>query len=219
VALGGGARWASVGTARSTGTKIHSVSGDCERPGIYEYPFGTRVDRILEECGATDTQAVQIGGPSGTCISAFEFGRRIAFEDVASAGAFMIFNRSRDMFRMVRNFAHFFAHESCGFCTPCRVGTTLVVKRLDKLAQGHGSRHDIEVLFELDRLMHMATHCGLGATACNALRDTINKFRPAYEQRLRSLHFEPAFVLDDELEVARQVTGRDDPNAHLEEWV
>ncbi len=218
VALSGATRWTSVGTTRSTGTKIHSVSGDCERPGVYEYPYGTRIDRILEDCGATDTQAVQVGGPSGTCVSAFEFGRRLAFEDVPTAGAFMVFNRSRDMFRMVRNFAHFFAHESCGFCTPCRVGTALVVKRLDKIAIGHGSRHDIDVLFELDKLMHTSTHCGLGATACNALRDTITKFRPAYEQRLKSLHFEPGFELDDELEKARQLTGRDDANAHLEEW-
>ncbi len=218
IAWHGGARWASVGTAKSTGTKIHSVSGDCERPGIYEYPYGTRISRILEDCGASDTQAVQVGGPSGVCLSAVEFGRRIAFEDVPTAGAFMVFDRSRDMFRMVRNFAHFVAHESCGFCTPCRVGTALVVKRLDKLAMGHGSRHDIEVLFELDKLMHTATHCGLGATACNALRDTIAKFRPAYEQHLKSLHFEPAFVLDDELAVARQKTGRDDPASHMAEW-
>ena len=218
IALNGGAWWASMGTARSTGTKIHSVSGDCDRPGIYEYPYGIRIDRILEDCGAQDTQAVQVGGPSGVCVSAFEFGRRIAFEDVPTAGAFTVFDRSRDMFRMVRNFAHFFAHESCGFCTPCRVGTALVVKRLDKIAQGHGSRHDIDVLFELDKLMHAATHCGLGASACNALRDTIVKFRPAYEQRLKSLRFGPAFVLDDELAVARQMTGRDDPASHLEEW-
>ncbi|MDP3828236.1 MAG: hypothetical protein Q8Q74_16910, partial [Polaromonas sp.] len=73
-----------------TGTKIHSVSGDCERPGLYEYPFGTRIGRILEDC---------------------EFDRRIAFEVVPSAGAFMVFDRSRDMFEVARNFAHFFAHE------------------------------------------------------------------------------------------------------------
>jgi NADH:ubiquinone oxidoreductase subunit F (NADH-binding) len=84
--------------AQSTGTKIHSVSGDCERPGIYEYPFGTRVGRMLEDCGAKDTQAVQVGGPSGVCLSAFEFSRRIGFEDVPTAGAFMVFDRSRDMF-------------------------------------------------------------------------------------------------------------------------
>jgi [NiFe] hydrogenase diaphorase moiety large subunit len=216
VALHGGAWWAGIGTPKSTGTKIHSVSGDCERPGLYEYPFGTRIGRILEDCGAHDTQAVQVGGPSGQCLSAFEFGRRIAFEDVPSAGAFMVFDRSRDMFEVARGFAHFFAHESCGFCTPCRVGTALVVKRLDKLAAGQGSRHDIDVLFELDKLMHGATHCGLGATACNPLRDTIAKFRPAYERHLKSLHFEPGFDLDDELSIARRMTGRDDPAAHLE---
>ncbi|MFO1274270.1 MAG: NAD(P)H-dependent oxidoreductase subunit E [Rubrivivax sp.] len=214
VAQKGGAWWAAIGTAKSSGTKIHSVSGDCERPGLYEYPFGTRVERILEDCGARDTQAVQVGGPSGTCLSAFEFGRRIAFEDVPTAGAFMVFDRRRDMFEVARAFAHFFAHESCGFCTPCRVGTALVVKRLDKLAAGHGSRHDIDVLFELDKLMHTATHCGLGASACNPLRDTIQKFRPAYERHLKSLHFEPAFDLDAELAIARHLTGRDDPAAH-----
>jgi [NiFe] hydrogenase diaphorase moiety large subunit len=126
IALHGGAWWAASARRKSTGTKIHSVSGDCERPGLYEYPFGTRIGRILEDCGARDTQAVQVGGPSGVCLSAFEFGRRIAFEDVPTAGAFMVFDRSRDMFEVARNFAHFFAHESCGFCTPCRVGTELV---------------------------------------------------------------------------------------------
>ena len=216
IALNGGAWWAAMGTAKSSGTKIHSISGDCERPGLYEYPFGTRITRMLEDCGARDTQAVQVGGPSGVCVSAFEFGRRIAFEDLPSAGAFMVFNRSRDMFEVARNFAHFFAHESCGFCTPCRVGTALVVKRLDKLAAGHGSRHDIEVLMELDKLLHQATHCGLGASACNPLRDTILKFRPTYEQRLTSLHFEPSFDLDAELSVARRITQREDAHAHLE---
>ncbi len=216
IARRGGGWWAAIGTPQSTGTKIHSVSGDCARPGLYEYPFGTRIGRILEDCGARDTQAVQVGGPSGVCLSAFEFGRRIAFEDVPTAGAFMVFDRSRDMFEVARGFAHFFAHESCGFCTPCRVGTALVVKRLDKLAAGQGSRHDIDVLVELDKLMHTATHCGLGATACNPLRDTIVKFRPAYERHLKSLHFEPGFDLDAELSIARHMTGRDDAGAHLE---
>lgn len=216
IAQHGGAWWAAIGTRQSSGTKIHSVSGDCERPGLYEYPFGTRIGRILEDCGAHDTQAVQVGGPSGACLSAFEFGRRIAFEDVPTAGAFMVFNRSRDMFEVARGFAHFFAHESCGFCTPCRVGTELVASRMDKLAAGQGSRHDIEVLFELDKLLHTATHCGLGASACNPLRDTVLKFRPAYERRLLSLHFVPGFDLDAELSIARRLTGRDDAGAHLE---
>ncbi|QDL53784.1 NAD(P)H-dependent oxidoreductase subunit E [Rhodoferax aquaticus] len=216
IAQHGGAWWAGIGTTASTGTKIHSVSGDCERPGLYEYPFGTRIGRILEDCGARNTQAVQVGGPSGLCVSASEFGRRMGFEDVPTAGAFMVFDRSRDMFSVARNFAQFFAHESCGFCTPCRVGTALVVKRMDKLAAGRGSRHDLDVLNELDKLLHTTTHCGLGASACNPLRDTVAKFRPTFEQHLQSLHFEPAFDLDAELSIARAVTGRDDAAAHME---
>ena len=216
IAQHGATAWAAVGTAKSTGTKIHSVSGDCERPGLYEYPLGTRVSRILLDCGARDTQAVQVGGPSGVCLAPDEFERRIAFEDVPTAGAFMVFDRSRDMFEVARGFAHFFAHESCGFCTPCRVGTALLVKRMDKLAAGCGSGDDLDVLFELDRLLHSTTHCGLGASACNPLRDTVFKFRPAYERRLQSLDFEPGFDLDAELSIARRMTGRDDAAAHLE---
>jgi [NiFe] hydrogenase diaphorase moiety large subunit len=216
IALKGGAWWSAIGTDKSSGTSLHSVSGDCDRPGIYEYPMGTRIDRILQDCGARDTQAVQVSGPAGKCLSAAEFGRCIAFEDVPSAGAFMIFNRSRDMFQVQRNFAAFFAQESCGFCTPCRVGTTLVVKSLDKLAAGRGSRSDLEMLSKLDTLMHGTTHCGLGGSACNALHDTIAKFRPAYERRLTSLGFEPAFDLDAELAISRRLTGRNDADAHLE---
>ncbi|MDD5336095.1 MAG: NAD(P)H-dependent oxidoreductase subunit E [Rhodoferax sp.] len=216
IALRGGACWAAIGTPQSTGTKIHSVSGDCERPGVYEYPFGTAISRILQDCGARDTQAVQLGGPSGVCLSALEFDRRIAFEDLPTAGALMVFDRSRDMFEVARGFAHFFAHESCGFCTPCRVGTALVARRMDKLAAGQGSRDDLEVLIELDKLLHGGSHCGLGVSACNPLRDTILKFRPAYERRLKSPHFEPGFDLDAELSIARRMTGRDDPGAHLE---
>jgi [NiFe] hydrogenase diaphorase moiety large subunit len=216
IAVHSAAWWVGIGTAQSTGTKIHSVSGDCERPGLYEYPFGTRIGRILEDCGALDTQAVQVGGPSGVCLSALEFGRRIGFEDVHTAGAFMVFDRRRDMFEVVHNFAQFFAHESCGFCTPCRVGTELVVRRMDKLKRGYGSSADVQVLYELDKLMHGATHCGLGAAACNSLRDTIAKFRPAYEQHLKTLHFAPGFDMDAELSQARLATGRDDSAAHLE---
>ena len=87
---------------------------------------------------------------------------------------------------------------------------------MDKLAAGHGSRHDVEVLYELDQLMHQATHCGLGGAACNPLRDTIAKFRPAYERRLRSLHFEPAFDLDAALAPARRAAGRIEPAAPQE---
>ncbi len=216
IAQQGGAWWAAMGTAQSTGTKLHSVSGDCARPGVYEYPFGVTVEQLLHDCGAERTQAVQVGGPSGVCIAASEFGRRLAFEDLPTAGAFMVFDETRDLFEVARGFAHFFAHESCGFCTPCRVGTELVKRRMDKLAEGHGSLFDEAELRELEALLHGTTHCGLGASATNPLRDTLIRFRPAYERRLQAPSFVPAFDLDAELAPARRATGRDDAGAHLE---
>jgi [NiFe] hydrogenase diaphorase moiety large subunit len=215
IAARGGEWYGGTGTTQSTGSKVLSVSGDCARPGIYEYPFGVTVREILEDCGAERTQAVQISGPSGTCIDSTEFERCIGFEDLPTAGAFMVFDDTRDMFDVARNFMHFFAHESCGFCTPCRVGTTLLRNVMDKLHGGKGSRHELNQIYRLSHVMRGASHCGLGHTACNPLLDTIKRFQPAYERRMESLEFEPAFDLDGALERARAMTGRDDAGAHL----
>ncbi len=216
IALGGGEAFAATGTAQSAGTKLLSISGDCAFPGIYEYPFGVPISRILEDCGASDTQAVQVGGAAGICLAGYEFHRRIAYEDVPTAGAFMIFDGTRDLFEVARAFVHFFAHESCGFCTPCRVGTALLKGFMDKLADGHGAQADLADIDWLDRLLKNASHCGLGSAAPNPVIDTLQKFRPAYERRLVSLDFEPAFDLDAALAEARQLTGRDDRGAHLQ---
>jgi len=215
IAKHGGAWYRAIGTPRSAGTKVLSVSGDCARPGVYEYPFGVTVRQVLDDCGAQRTQAVQVSGPSGICIGAAEFDRRLAFEDLPTAGAFMVFDESRDMFEVARNFAHFFAHESCGFCTPCRVGTMLLCNVMDKLADEKGSLHDLARIERLARLLQASSHCGLGHTACNPLVDTLKRFRPAYERRLQSTQFEPAFDLDGALARARAMTGRDDAGAHL----
>ncbi len=216
IALEGGAAFAATGTAQSTGTKLLSISGDCAFPGIYEYPFGVSIEQVLEDCGASDTQAVQVGGASGVTVASYEFHRRIAFEDVPTAGAFMVFDSSRDPFEMARNFVHFFAHESCGFCTPCRVGTALLKGYMDKLAHGHGAKMDLADIEWIDRLLKNASHCGLGSSAPNPVIDGLVKFRPAYERRLKSLEFEPAFDLDAALAEARRMTGRDDAAAHLD---
>jgi len=216
VALQGGAWYRATGTPKSAGTKILSISGDCARPGVYEYPFGVPVREVLDACGAVNTQAVQISGPSGTCIDATEFERTIAFEDLPTAGAVMVFDATRDIFEVARNFVHFFAHESCGFCTPCRVGTSLARNLMDKLDEGKGSQHDLNQIFRLNRLLQASSHCGLGHTACNPLFDTLKRFRPAYERRLVSLEYEPAFDLDGALARARTMTGRDDAGAHFD---
>ena len=217
IAVRGGAWFAAIGTRQSTGTKLMSVSGDCARPGIYEYPFGVSVREVLADCGAAHPLAVQVGGPSGTTVSWHEFDRRIAFEDVPSAGAFMVFSRERDMFEVARNFAHFFAHESCGFCTPCRVGTALLCKHMDKLAAGKGSAFDLTQMQRLMDIMVSRSHCGLGHTAAKPVIETMKKFPDVFERRLRRLDFEPAFDLDGALATARAITGRDDAWAHLAE--
>jgi [NiFe] hydrogenase diaphorase moiety large subunit len=203
------------GTPESTGTKLLSVSGDCARPGIYEYPFGVTVRQVLEDCGATDSLAVQVGGPSGVCIDEAEFDRRLAFEDIPTAGAFMVFDDGRDLFEVAHNFVHFFAHESCGFCTPCRVGTSMQSNLMDKIAKGYGTQADLVELAQLDKVMQLSAHCGLGHTACNPVLDTLKRFRPAYERRLASLGFRPAFDLDGALAAARLMTGRSDAGAHI----
>jgi [NiFe] hydrogenase diaphorase moiety large subunit len=217
VAAHGGEWFAAIGTTKSAGTKLLSVSGDVARPGIYEYPFGVSVAQVLEDCGARDPQAVQISGAAGVCLAGDEFSHRIAFEDIPTAGSFMVFDRSRDTFEVARNFVHFFAHESCGFCTPCRVGTAVNKRLMDKIAAGHGSPYDINEMFKLHRLMQGASHCGLGNSATSALFDTLRKFKPAYERRLKSLEYAPGFDLDYALSHARQMTGRDDPGAHLDQ--
>ncbi len=218
VALNGGAWLAGIGTEASSGTKLLSVSGDCERPGIYEYPFGVTVQQVLQDCGAQDTQAVQVSGAAGICLAPDEFGRRIAFEDVATAGSFMVFDQRRDMFEVARNFVHFFAHESCGFCTPCRVGTSLLKNMMDKLAHGLGSPYDFAEIERLDQLLMSMSHCGLGHSACNPVLNTIARFRPAYDKRMSHKNYVPAFDLDRALTQARQMTGRKDAGAHLSEY-
>jgi len=215
IAKNGGAWYSAIGTGQSAGTKILCVSGDCARPGIYEYPFGVSVREILADCGAVDTQAVQISGPSGTCVPAADFDRRIAFEDLPTAGAFMVFDHTRDMFEVARNFVHFFVHESCGFCTPCRVGTSLLKNMMDKLADGHGSPYDFGEIEKMNRILQSMSHCGLGHSACNPVLDTIAKFPHAYRRHLEHDEFRPAFDLDRALAAARRMTGRDDEQAHF----
>jgi len=211
----GGAWFAGLGTPQSTGTKLVSVSGDVKRPGIYEVPFGIAIRQLLADAGAQQPQAVQVGGPSGTCLSWHEFDRHLSFEDVATAGAFMVFSRSRDMFEVARNFTHFFAHESCGFCTPCRVGTSMLRNTMDKLADGKGSAYDMEHMQMLMRVLQSMSHCGLGHTAARPVVQAMKAFPDSFERRLKNLGFEPSFDLDAALGTARLITGRDDEWAHI----
>jgi [NiFe] hydrogenase diaphorase moiety large subunit len=116
----------------------------------------------------------------------------------------------------VQNFTRFFAHESCGFCTPCRVGTQVLRRNIDKICAGHGTPYELEEIREIGRVVKGMSHCGLGQTAANPLLDSLDRFPDRYETRLASREFIPGFDLDGALAEARALTGRDDPMAHLE---
>ncbi len=215
IAVFGSDWFRSAGTEKSAGTKLLSISGDCERPGIYEYPYGVSIRQILKDCGAVDTQAVQVSGAAGLTIPPQEFYRKIAFEDVPTGGSFMIFNQQRDLLEMVQNFTRFFSHESCGFCTPCRIGGRLMSDLLEKVMVGHATSYDLNEMKKIGEVMQKTAHCGLGATAPNPVLETLNKFPGTYSKRLLNRSYEPAFDLDAALEVSRRITGRDDEAAHI----
>ena len=213
----GGDWFRGEGTRDSAGSKILSVSGDVARPGIYEYPFGTPVSQVLVDAGGTQAQAVQVSGAAGITLAPWEFDRCLAFEDLPTAGAFMVLGPDRDLLEMNRNFARFFAHESCGFCTPCRVGGRLLEALVEKVAAGRASAYDLEEIRHLGGLMRQASYCGLGQTAPNHLLDVLDKFPDVFQRRLRDQAYTPAFDLDAALAEARALTGRQDAQAHLEE--
>jgi [NiFe] hydrogenase diaphorase moiety large subunit len=115
------------------------------------------------------------------------------------------------------NFARFFQHESCGLCTPCRVGTTLLVGILEKFRKGWGTRIDLQDLELIASTMRLGSHCGLGQTAPNHLVDAMGKFPQVFESRMQTQDFIPAFDLNGALEEARQLAGRTDPAAFVPE--
>lgn len=217
IAYKGGAWFSSVGTVESAGSKLLSISGDCAAPGIYEYPFGVTLQQILQDCGADNVQAVQVGGPSGILIDQSAFHRRIGFEDVSTGGSLMVFSDQRDVLDIIYQFAAFFAHESCGFCTPCRVGTTLLKQNLYKIVTNQGTRYDMAELQHTSELVRRYSHCGLGHTAANPILDGLQSFPQSFERRLIQRDFSPHFNLDAALEEARRMTQRDDVDAHLEQ--
>ncbi|SFK46993.1 NAD(P)-dependent nickel-iron dehydrogenase flavin-containing subunit [Nitrosomonas aestuarii] len=216
VAYHGSDWFKAMGTEQSTGSKILSVSGDCRTPGIYEYTYGISVQQVLSDCGAKNAQAVQIGGPAGALVAKKDFSRQISFEDLSTGGSFLIFGAHRDLLSVNQNFARFFAHESCGFCTPCRVGTRLLESSFQKIADGRATRQDIQEIKQLSALVRRYSHCGLGHTAANHILDGLKDFSDIFEEKLVQTPFTPSINLDAALEDARQITRRDDADAHLE---
>jgi [NiFe] hydrogenase diaphorase moiety large subunit len=213
-----GSGWfASMGSAGSTGTKLLSISGDCTRRGIYEVPFGTPLREVFDLCGASDPIAVQMGGPSGQMIGPEDFDRTLCFDDLATGGSLMIFNQSRNLLEIASQFMEFFIDESCGYCTPCRVGNVLLKERLDTILAGRGEASDLTYLEELGNTVKTTSRCGLGQTSAHPVLSTLKNFRQLYEQLLR----EPlegrnqGFDIHSALTEAQNLTGRD--SVHFQE--
>ena len=184
--LARGADWfASIGTPESTGTKLHSVSGDCTRPGIYELPMGATVEEILALAGAQSPACVQVGGASGDMIGRTDFDRRLCFEDLPTAGALMTFAETRNILEIVDYYLHFFIEESCGYCTPCRVGNVFLKKGLDKIIQGQGEPADIQYLQDLGKTIIETSRCGLGHTSPKPLLTSLKNFPLVYAALLK----------------------------------
>jgi len=176
-----GAKWFhAMGTEGSHGTKLFSICGDCLNPGIYELPYGHSVWEILEMVGGQDAAAVQIGGPSGTMIARDSFDRKLTFDDLATGGAIIIFNGDRNILEIVEYYLSFFVHESCGYCTPCRVGNVFLQKAIAKFRKGLANPEDIDYLKDLSATIIETSRCGLGMTSPNPVLSTLQNFPLVY---------------------------------------
>lgn len=182
--ISNGAGWfRQWGTEKSTGTKLVSVSGHVRRPGVYEIPFGLRLRELLEgHCAGFvgELQAVLMGGAAGTFLRADEIDVPLTFEGLQAAGttlgsgAVMVFNTEVDLRDVLRRLGHFFAHESCGKCFPCQLGTRRQMEILDRLGQpllGDAGR-----LRDIGLTMSEASLCGLGQTAAAAVLSALRKW-------------------------------------------
>lgn len=174
----GPASYNQLGTKDSRGSKVFSISGDTPTPGIFELELGMSVLEFVNEFGDGDTKAVQVGGASGFCVPRKKFASTvIGFEGVPTGGSMKIFNSSRSMYNILHNYLDFFAEESCGQCTPCRVGCQQLLKGVEKVKKGEVKSTYLNELLKLADTMKVASKCGLGQSVGNAFRTIVENFR------------------------------------------
>jgi [NiFe] hydrogenase diaphorase moiety large subunit len=172
------------GTKTSPGTKLHSVAGDCDKRGIVELPLGASINALLQLVDASDCQAVQLGGPSGLLLGPDKFHMALDFEHVNSGGSCMIFNKSRDITSILANYMHFFAVESCGFCTPCRVGTKMISDKMQKMRAGNAGSNDLALIQRSGEALVNASHCGLGKAAGQCVQQVLQDFDEHFQKQI-----------------------------------
>lgn len=167
-----------LGTFDSRGSKVFSISGDTPKAGIYELELGMSLENFVNEFGDGDTKAVQVGGASGFCVARKHFKETlIGFEGIPTGGSMMLFNSSRSMFNILHDYLEFFEEESCGQCSPCRVGCQQLLKGIEAVKKGTKPPLYLNELQKLSETMKIASKCGLGQSVGNPFNSIINNFR------------------------------------------
>lgn len=192
-----GAKWyASIGTERSAGTKVFALGGKINNTGLVEIPMGTPLCTIIYDIGGgipggKKFKAVQTGGPSGGCIPAehldvpIEYDTLIEIGSMMGSGGMIVMDEDNCMVDIARFFLDFTVDESCGKCTPCRIGTRRMLEILERIVNGKGEEGDIEKLETLAQNIKATALCGLGQTAPNPVLSTLHYFRDEYEAHIK----------------------------------
>ena len=187
-----GAEWfASMGTERSKGTKVFALGGKIKHTGLVEIPMGTTLDEIVNEIGGgvpngKKFKAAQTGGPSGGCIPASLIDTKVDYDNLTAIGCMMgsggliVMDEDTCMVDMAKFVLEFTVDESCGKCTPCRVGTKRLLEMLDKVTRGEGTLEDLDKMEKLCEYIKANSLCGLGQTAPNPVLSTLRFFRDEY---------------------------------------
>lgn len=174
----GAEHFRELGTKDSRGSKVFSISGDTPISGIYELELGMTVDEFVNDFGDGDTKAVQVGGASGFCVPRKRFAETIiGFEGVPTGGSMKLFNSSRSMYNVLHNYLDFFTEESCGQCTPCRVGCQQLLKGVEAVKRGEKNSKYLDELVKLAKTMKRASKCGLGQSVGNAFGSIVENFK------------------------------------------
>lgn len=192
IILNGSEWFNSIGTEKSKGTKVFALGGKIKHTGLVEVPMGTTLRTIVEEIGGgvpggKKFKAAQTGGPSGGCIPAehmdipIDYDNLIAIGSMMGSGGLIVMDETTCMVDIAKFFLEFTVDESCGKCTPCRVGTKRLLEILDKITKGQGTLEDIDRMEELCYYIKDNALCGLGQTAPNPVLSTLRYFRHEYE--------------------------------------
>jgi [NiFe] hydrogenase diaphorase moiety large subunit len=174
----GASEFKSLGSEDSRGSKLFSVSGDTPNPGVYELALGMKLSDFVEAFGDGDAKAVQVGGASGFCVPRRKFDSTIiGFEGIPTGGSMMLFNSHRSMYNVLQNFLEFFVEESCGQCTPCRVGCQQLLKGIKAIKTKERKPAYLNDLLNLAGTMKIASKCGLGQSVANTFNSIVEEFK------------------------------------------